>query len=129
MSQLDLDRIQERLADRQARRGYLENEELETLQLVAELTKEQESKVLLIEEREQFKITNAELKKTIDEVQNDLISFKYKADEEREQDKALIAEQDKELQRLQKLEDVMKLFKINGATDIFDWLEEAGIEL
>ncbi|WP_240416705.1 hypothetical protein [Paenibacillus periandrae] len=40
-----------------------------------------------------------------------------------------LVEQEKEIQRLQKLEDVMKLFKLNGATDILYWLDEAGIEL
>jgi hypothetical protein len=68
MSQLDLDRIQERLADRQSRRGYLENEELETLQLVAELTKEREANKRKDEQRYRISDLEAELMKSHDSI-------------------------------------------------------------
>jgi hypothetical protein len=67
--------------------------------------------VTLLQERERFKEENISLLASGAIDANDNVMLRSK-----------VAEQDKEIQRLQKLEDVMKLFKLNGATDIFYWL-------
>lgn len=128
--------VRQEVIDKAKLLGYLENElrtykELgsafderrhELFALRHEITEgkfDSDSNRLLIEERESHgpegrNYTNAQY-----------VELRLKL----EQESIKVAEQDKKIQRLQKFEDTLKLFKLNGASDIYGWLEEQGIDI